>query len=587
MFGYQNNVLRIDLTAQTAKQEPLNMEWAKKYIGGRGLGIRYLYEELKPGTDPLSPENKLIFMTAPLTGTVVPNSGKLAIISRSPATGTILDCSIGGHIAIEIKYAGYDAIILEGALKEPGYLYIEDDKIEFMPANDLWGKGSHETETLLLKKHGRDCKVMSIGPAGENLLPMACINSDYYRQAGRGGIGAVMGSKKLKAVVVKGSKGVKVADMEKVLTRVHEILRQDTVTEANLWAYTDGTASLVETCEAGGVLPSNNFQDATVNKSKGFNSERMIEVRKGKRGCGSCALGCGNFTKIDDAVVEGPEYETLALAGPNCGVHDLKAIVKFNQLCDDLGMDTMSAAGIISWAMEMTEKGLKDFGIRFGDVEGYLEMPEKIARKIGVGAELALGTKELSKRYGGEEFAMQVKGLEFPGYEPRGSWAMGLAYAVADRGACHMRAYPIASEVYEGTVDPYTGEGKAKLVYDGQVYNAVKFSGIICDFWALGLDTLAELLTIVTGETFTEADMEAIGERIIHLARAFNQREGFTGKDDTLPRRVFNETLKSGVAAGQKIPEEVFRKMLSEYYEILGWQPDGTISPEKLEELAL
>ncbi len=587
MFGYQNNVLRIDLTAQTAKQEPLNMEWAKKYIGGKGLGIRYLYEELKPNTDPLSPENKLIFMTAPLTGTVVPNSGKLAIISRSPATGTILDCSIGGHIAIEIKYAGYDAIILEGALKEPGYLYIEDDKIEFIPANDLWGKGSHETESFLLNKHGRDCKIMTIGPAGENLLPMACINSDYYRQAGRGGIGAVMGSKKLKAVVVKGSGGVKVADMEKALTRVHEILRQDTVTEDNLWAYTDGTATLVEACEAGGVLPSKNFQDATVNKSEGFNSDRMIEARKGKRGCGSCALGCGNFTKIGDAVVEGPEFETLSLAGPNCGVHELKAIVKFNQLCDDFGLDTISAAVTVSWAMEMTEKGLKDFGIRFGDIEGYLQMPEKIARRSGIGAELALGIKELSKRYGGEEFAMQSKGLEFPGYEPRGSWAMGLAYAVADRGACHMRSYPIASEVYEGTVEPYTGEGKAKLVYDGQVYNAVKFSGIICDFWGLGLDTLAELLTIVTGETFTEADMETIGDRIIHLARAFNQREGFTGKDDTLPRRIFNETLKSGVAAGQRIPEEVFGKMLSEYYEIMGWQPDGTISPEKLEELAL
>jgi aldehyde:ferredoxin oxidoreductase len=587
MFGYQNNVLRIDLTAQNVSKEPLNMEWAKKYIGGKGLGIRYLYEELKPGTDPLSPENKLIFMTAPLTGTVVPNSGKLAIISRSPATGTILDCSIGGHIAIGIKYAGYDAVILEGAFKEPGYLYIEDDKIEFLSANDLWGKGSHETETLLIKKHGRDCSIMSIGPAGENLLPMACINSDYYRQAGRGGIGSVMGSKNLKAVVVKGSGSVKVADMENALTRIHEILREDTVTEDNLWAYTDGSATLVETCDAGGVLPDKNFQDAAFKKSETFNAEKVIESRKGKKGCGSCALGCGNFLKMNDAVVEGPEYETLSLCGSNCGIYDLKAIVKFNQLCDDFGMDTMSTGLTISWAMEMTEKGIKDFGICFGDIEGYLQLPEKIARKIGVGAELALGTKKLSEKYGGKDFAMQCKGLEFAGYEPRGSWGMGLAYAVSDRGACHMRSYPIASEVYEGTVHPYTGEGKAKLVYEGQIYNASKFSSIICDFWALGLDTVAELLTIVTGETFTESDMEVIGDRIINLAKAFNQREGFDKKDDTLPKRIFNEALKSGAAAGQRIPKETFEKMLSEYYEVMGWEQDGTISPERLKELAL
>lgn len=587
MFGYKNNVLRIDLNTKQILQEPLNMAWAKQYIGAKGLGIKYLYEELKPGTDPLSPQNKLIFMTAPLTGTVVPNSGKLAIISRSPATGTILDCSIGGHIALEIKYAGYDAIILEGALDEPSYIYIEDDHIEFISAKDLWGRGSHETETLLLKKHGRACKVMSIGPAGENLLGMSCINSDYYRQAGRGGIGAVMGSKKIKAIVVKGSGSVKVADMPKALFRIHEILRQSTVTEDNLWAYTDGTAMLVDMCQAGGILPTNNFQDGNFDGYQLINSEKMIEARYGKKGCGSCALGCGNFTKIGDAMVEGPEYETLAVGGSNCGIGDLKAIVKFNQLCDDLGMDTISAGATISWAMEMTEKGIKDFGIRFGDVDGYLQMPEKMARKIGVGAELALGVKELSKQYGGVDFAMQVKGLEFPGYEPRGSWAMGLAYATADRGACHMRAYPVADEVYTSSVDPYTSEGKAKLVYDAQVYNGVKFSAVICDFWALDLDTLAELLTIVTGEDFTASDMETIGERVIHIARLFNQREGFTKKDDTLPNRLFNEVLKTGAAAGKKLPKEDFEKMLHEYYALMGWQPNGTISQEKIAQLKL
>lgn len=587
MKGYKNNILRIDLSAKKTLEETLNMKWAKQYIGGKGLGIKYLYEELKPGINPISPENKLILMTGPLTGTVVPNSGKLAIISRSPATGTILDCSIGGHVALELKYAGFDAVIIEGAMDEPSYIYIEDNKVELLSAKDLWGKGSHETEDLLLNKHGRDSKVLSIGPAGENLLGMACINTDYYRQAGRGGIGAVMGSKNLKAIVIKGSGSVEVPDMEKALSEIHKIFREKTVTEDNLWAYTDGTAMLVDMCNAGGVLPTNNFQDGTFEEAKYINSGVMVKSRHGKKGCGSCALGCGNFIKIDDAVVEGPEYETLALGGSNCGIGNLKAVVKFNQLCDDFGIDTISTGATISWAMEMTEKGIKDFGIRFGDVDAYLAMPEKIARKIGVGEQLSLGSKKLSQIYGGKDFAMQSKGLEFPGYEPRGSWAMGLAYAVSDRGACHMRSYPIAFEVYEGTVDPYSSEGKAKLVYNLAVYNAVKFSAIICDFWALDLETLAQVLNLVTGESFEVSDIKKVGERVIQIARLFNQREGFSRKHDTLPKRIFNEVLKSGPAAGKRIPKEDFEKMLSEYYEILGWEADGTISQKKIDELGL
>ncbi|MDW7672437.1 MAG: aldehyde ferredoxin oxidoreductase N-terminal domain-containing protein, partial [Bacillota bacterium] len=362
MMGYQNKVLRINLTDQTHDVEPLNMEWAKKYIGGKGLGIKYLYEELSPNTDPFSPENKLIFMTAPLTGTTVPCSGKLAIISRSPATGTILDCSIGGHIANEIKFAGYDAVILEGALEKPGVLSIQDDTVSFLPAENLWGKGSHESETMLLEEHGKDAKIMSIGPGGENLSTMACINSEYYRQAGRGGIGSVMGSKKLKAVVVRGTGGVKVYNPAKTLKRINEIMREDTLTDDNLWAYTDGTAMIVEMSQNTGILPTRNFQDGTFEGYQGIDSEAMKKARAGKKACGSCALGCGNFTRTSRGVVEGPEYETIALCASNCGIGDLDALVKFNDLCDDMGLDTISVGNTTAFAMEMTEKGIRDFG---------------------------------------------------------------------------------------------------------------------------------------------------------------------------------------------------------------------------------
>ncbi len=586
MMGYQNKVLRINLTEKKWSTEPLNMDWAKKYIGGKGLGIKYLYEELAPGTDPFSPDNKLILMTAPFTGTTVPCSGKLAIISRSPATGTILDCSIGGHIANEIKYAGYDAVILEGALETPGYLYIKDDAIEFITAEGLWGKGSHESETMLLEKYGKEAKVLSIGPAGENLSTMACINSEYYRQAGRGGIGAVMGSKKMKAIVIEGTGGVKVHNMPKALQRINEIMREDTLTDDNLWAYTDGTAMLVEMSNNTGILPTHNFQDGTFMGYNKIDSEAMKKARAGKKACGGCALGCGNFTRTGRGVVEGPEYETLALCGSSCGIDELAAVVKFNDLCDDMGLDTISAGNTTAFAMELTEKGIKDFGLNFGEVESYLKVPELIARNEGIGKELGLGTRELAKRYGGEDFAMQVKGLEFPGYEPRGSWGMGLAYATSDRGACHMRAWPVAMEAY-GDLDPFTIEGKAQLVVDMQHSNAVKFSLILCDFWATSEAYMAEVLNLITGESYTEEDMLVIGERVVNIARAFNMREGFTGAQDTLPNRIFNDALKSGATLGKKIPKEEFDQMLSEYYQIRGWTTEGVIGKEKAEALGL
>lgn len=582
MLGYQNKVLRIDLTKKGASFEPLRMDFAKKYVGSKGLAIRYMYEELAPGIDPLGPENKLFLTTGPLTGTPVPCSGKLSVAAKSPATGTMNDCSIGGHVGIRLKYAGYDMVIFEGKLSEPGYVLIDDGKIRFMDASHLWGLGSHEAESILAKEYGTEYSIMTIGPAGENLCVMSCINSDYYRQAGRGGIGAVMGSKNMKAIVIRGTGGVKVNDIENTTKRIMEILRESVVTEDNQFIYDDGTTAFLEACNDGGILPWKNFSDTTDEKWTEYNGDVLKKYRVGKRGCGSCGLGCGNFLQIGDAICEGPEYESISVAGPNAGIRDPEKIVKFNEVADDMGLDTISAGDTIIWAMEMTEKGIHDFGIKFGEADKMIEYLKLMAKNEGVGKDLALGTKRASEKFGGTEFAMQVKGLEYPQYEPRGSWAMSVSYAVSDRGACHMRSYAPNLEVFEAAAPPYTGENKGQLVYDLAEFNAIKFSLCICDFWGtIDYDIMAELLTIVTGETWTAEDMSTIGRRVINIGRAFNQREGFNRSHDTVPKRVVTEALKSGPAKGQVIPQEVFDDMLSQYYQVMGWDENG-IMPDDL-----
>lgn len=586
MLGYQNKVLRINLTEKKASTEPLRMDFAEKYIGSKGLVIRYMYEELQPGIDALGPDNKLFLTTGPFTGTPVPCSGKLSVAAKSPATGTMNDCSIGGHAGIRIKFAGYDMIIFEGQLAEPGYVVIEDDEIKFVDAGDLWGKGSHEAESILAEEYGREFSILSIGPAGENLSNMACINSDYYRQAGRGGIGAVMGSKKMKAILVKGTGGVKVTDIVKTTDRILEILHEDVLQEDNTFVYDAGTTAFLEACNDGGILPWKNFSDTTDEKWTEYNGDVLMESREGKRGCGSCGLGCGNFLKIGDAVCEGPEYETISVAGPNAGIRDPYAIVKFNQVADDMGLDTISAGDTIIWAMEMTEKGLHDFGIKFGDGEGMLRLLKEMATRTGVGAELADGVKIASEKFGGTDFAMQVKGLEYPQYEPRGSWGMSLAYAVSDRGACHMRAYAPNEEVFAASIPPYTPEGKGQMVYNLGEFNAVKFSLCICDFWGtISYEIMAELLTLVTGREWTAEEMGEVGRRVLNIGRAFNQREGFNRAHDTVPKRVVKDALKSGPAAGQVIPPEAFEDMLNQYYEVMGWNEDGTMPEELIQSI--
>lgn len=586
MDSYKGSILRVNLSSGRADREDLRRDWAERYFGGKGLGIKYLFEEVSPGTPSLSPENKLILMTGPFTGTCVPNSGKLAIITKSPATGAILDCSVGGGAAAELKYAGYDAVIIEGRAQSPVCLVIDDGNVFLEDAAMLRGRGTHETEFSLRQRYGEEAKILSIGPAGENEVPFACITAELYRQAGRGGVGAVMGSKNLKAVVTRGTGGVGAADMEGLLKASLKAQRGDVLTDNNYWAYSDGTPMIVELSQNTAILPTRNFQQGTFEGWEGLKSEAVKSALQGKKGCFACALGCGNYVGVNGASVEGPEYETLAVAGSNCGIGDLEAVIRFNALCDDLGLDTISTGGVIAFAMEMTERGIHDFNLRFGDIEAYLKMPGLIASRAGVGKDLSKGVRLLAEEFGGKEFAMEVKGLELPGYDPRGSWGMGLSYATAPRGGCHMSAWTVAEEAF-GQADPFTAEGKAQMVKDAQHYNAVKFSLIICDFWAVSLDLQAELLSLALGREYTAADLEIAGERIFNLARMFNMREGFSGKDDTLPPRILSHPLPGGATAGKTLPEAEFIKMLQEYYSLRGWDQNGGPLPEKLRELGI
>jgi aldehyde:ferredoxin oxidoreductase len=582
-MSYQGKVLRVNLSTGKAAREPLKKEWAEKYFGGRGLGAKYLYEEIPGGVDALSAENKIILATGPLTGTIVPCSGKLAVVSKSPATGALVDSSIGGIFASQLKYASYDLLIIEGQAKQPAYLKIVDAQVAILPAENLWGQGINATEKALKAKYGDRAAILSIGPAGENLLPFACAGSEN-RQAGRGGIGAVMGSKKLKAIVCSGSHDVSVPDMPRFLELVKKITAEDTLSSANQWVYLTGTPMIVDMSNASGILPTRNYQDGTFEGASSINSGKVQDLQPEKKACFACALGCGNYLRFKGGGVEGPEYETLALAG--CGIDSLEAIARFNAACDDLGMDTISLGNVLGFAMEMTEKGIKNFGVKFGNVNAFLEIPRLAALREGIGRELSLGVKRLSQKYGGADFALQVKGLELPGYDPRGSWGMGLAYATASRGGCHMSAWPVADEAF-GKIDPFTIEGKARLVSNGQNYNAIKFSLILCDFWALSLDTMSQIMSCLFNRDVTAAELETAGERIWNIMRLFNVREGFNIADDSLPKRIFNDTLKTGVTAGRVLPRHQFDIMLQEYYGLRGWDARGIPTPEKLAQLKM
>jgi aldehyde:ferredoxin oxidoreductase len=599
-------IVRVDLSKQRVQEEPLNEEWVEKFIGGKGLGIRYLYDLVRPGTDPFSPENVLILMTGPLTGTIMSTMSRMVNITKSPLTGTMNDSYSGGYFPAELKFAGFDGIIISGRSPKPVHLSIEDGQAQLRDATHLWGKGTFETTDLIIKESGeKRPKIGCIGPAGENRVRYAAVVYDKHHFAGRGGTGAVMGSKNLKAISVRGSKQAKALSinsspqfLEVVRNSIKRDIRESPDAEAMI---KEGTPFVVNLSQGAGLLPTRNFQTGVFPEADQINAEALFNkiLVKHTTTCFSCVIGCRNITKVSNGphaglMGEGPEYETLGLCGSNLGISDIRVIMKFNEECSDMGLDTMSAGAVCGWAMELFERGIitkedtDGLELGFGNPDVAVRLPRLISMRKGIGDTFAEGVARASKKIGrnSERYAMHVKGQEYPAYDPRGSFAMALAFATSDRGACHNRAFPVGYDAF-GKLDPFTVNGKAELVVKDQIRTSVKWSMCACDFIPIDLPIIAELLSSATGQKYTDEDVRKIGRRIWTLTRLFNTREGFSRKDDSVPPRVLLDPLPEGNPKGKVVPEQDFRKMLSEYYRLFGWDDQGCPMHETLCELGL
>ena len=609
--GWTGTVLRVDLTAGRIVKEPLNEQWAREYVGGRGVAARYLYEECDPQVDPLSPENPLIFATGPLTATNASCGARYMVVTKGPLTGAMTTSNSGGKWGPELKYAGYDLLILEGESPEPVYLWIQDDEVQLRSAAHLWGKGVFETEDLLKRETGvPDASVAAIGPAGENQVLYAAIVNEKFRAAGRSGVGAVMGSKKLKAIVVRGTGAVSVArprDLLEAQWAMKAELAEAPLTAEGLPAY--GTLALMNVINEHGALPTHNYQQSQFEQAENISGEELAETRLlTNKACFACTIACGRVSRISDEGVgryamktsprnwkhatEGPEYENAWSLGADCGIDDFDAILKSNTLCNDLGLDPISLGATVAAAMELYEKGIlteeqTGMPLPFGSGEALVALTEATALRQGFGDELAEGSKRMCDKFGEPDAFMGVKGQEFPAYDPRAIQGMGLGYATSNRGACHLRAYTVSAEVLAAEPeDPRATEGKADLVTAFQnVSTAVDATGL-CLFVTFGttLESIRPILVAATGQELSDDELTQVGERIWNLERIWNNRAGLTATDDMLPKRMLEDAIPAGPAAG-----EVNRlaEMLPEYYRVRGWSAEGEPSAEKLAELGI
>ena len=615
-MSWARKVLRVNLSKGTCESEPLNMEWADKYLGQRGLATKYLVEEIDPKVDPLSPDNKLIMATGPLTGTPTSTAGRYSVITKGALTGAIACSNSGGFFGNEMKNAGWDMIIFEGKAANPVYLFIEDDNAQILDAAEFWGKSVWDTEEGIKAKHQDEMiRVASIGISGEKGVKFACVVNDMHRAAGRSGVGTVMGSKNLKAVAIRGSLGVKVDSPEKFMEAVaagKKVLAENAVTGQGLPAF--GTQVLMNVINETGALPTRNSHDVQFDGAKDISAEAMAEPRKsdGKpnllrnAACFGCTIACGRVSTIDRThytVAERPqyqvasgglEYEAAWALGASTGINDLDALTFANFICNEQGFDPISFGSTLGAAMDLFESGkitTKDTGgieLKFGSVKALTEIAELTGKGEGFGAEIGLGSKLLCEKYGDPDLSMTVKGQEFPAYDPRGIQGMGLTYATSNRGACHLRSYTVASEVLgiPEKTDPLVSEGKAGLVKAFQDATAAFDSAGICIFtsFAWTLDDVAPQLAAACGAGWTTEKLLEVGERIWNLERKFNMDAGFTGKDDNLPKRLLKDAAKTGPAKG-KVNE--LDKMLPEYYALRGWTTDGIPSNETISRLGL
>jgi len=585
MYGWMGKILVVNLTDRTAETAPLDEEMARLFLGGRGLGARLLWDLVGPEVDPLSPENVLIFATGPLTATGFQTSGRFSVSTKSPLTGTVLDCNSGGFWGMRLKRAGYDALIVKGQAESPLYLEVTPEGVEFKDASHLWGRTVSQTTEAL---SGKGRNVLCIGPAGENLVRFAAIMNDKTRALGRGGPGAVMGSKRLKAIVVAGEERVSVHNPELfrfIRYEATKLLKANPVTSQGLPQF--GTAVLVNVLNTVGAFPTRNFRESQFQGAEAISGEAIADnILVKNTACWACPIACARVTRTSRAEGEGPEYETVWALGANCGVDDLEAVTEANYLCNDLGLDTISTGGTIACAMEMAERGVIKSELRFGRADLLAPTVADIAYRRGLGDELAEGSLRFARKYGVPELSMTVKGLELPAYDPRGMQGQGLLFATPNRGACHMRGNMVGPEVLglPKLIDRFQYRGKAVFVILHQNMAAVLDSLILCKFVNLAVadEYFARALTAVTGIEYSTGELHQVGERIWNLERLYNLREGFTRADDTLPRRLLEEPVPDGPSQGYVVHLE---PMLEEYYRARGWDEEGVPTQDTLKRL--
>ncbi len=590
MTGWNEKILDIDLTTGTIKTYPLDIDMARLFVGGRGLGARLLWDLVGPEVEPLSPENVLIFTNGPLTGTAYQTSNRFSVSMKSPLTGTILDANSGGFWGMQFKKTGYAALIVRGKAKKPVYIEIKDVHVSIKDAAELWGlRVSEVTRKLGQDKNRRN--VLCIGPAGENLSRIAAIMNDGQRALARGGPGAVMGSKNLKAIVVEGSSKTEIADQEQYKFMVYETRKLIAASPLTSQALPEfGTVVMMNLVNNIGALATRNHQHNMFEGADAISGETLSETYLVKNdACWACPIHCTRISKTEKTgEVEGPEFQTTWAFGAQCGIADLEAIIEANFLCNDLGFDTISAGNTIGCAMELSEKGFVNSDLRFGRADLLAPTLEDMAYRRGLGADMAEGSWRLATKYGAPELSMSVKGLEMPAYDPRGMQGQGLLLATSNRGACHMRGNMLGLEVLglPKLIDRFQVQGKSSYVILNQNSSAAVDSLVLCKFTSMGVadEYFARVLTAVAGIKYSTGDMIKVGERVWNLERLYNLREGFTSVEDTLPARLLNEPAPDGPTKGWVVHLE---PMLKEYYRARGWDANGVPTRQKLAELQL
>jgi len=589
MEGWAGKILDIELSTGKITEQSLDREMARLFLGGRGLGTRLLWDLVGPGVTPLSPENVLIFTTGPMTASGAQTSNRFSVSTKSPLTGTVLDANSGGWWGMQFKRTGYDVLVLRGRAQKPVWIEISEQDVTLNDASQLWGKGVFETSEILGQDNNRR-NVLCIGPAGENLSRMAAIMNDRERALARGGPGAVMGSKNLKAIVVAGNLKNQPADRDRFRFMLYEtgkLLKASPITSQALPEF--GTAVVMNVMNEIGALPTRNFQASQFERAYKISGEALAEsILVKNQACWACPIACTRISKTEAGEGEGPEYETAWSFGAMCGVDDLEAIFEANQICNDMGLDTISTGSTIACAMELAERGLIDTDLRFGRADLLVKTVHDIATRQGLGDDLAEGSYRLAARYGVPELSMTAKKMEMPAYDPRGMQGQGLLFATSNRGGCHMRGNMLGPEVLAlpRLIDRFANQGKAGIVANHQDTAAVIDSLVMCKFtnMAVSVEFFARLLSAVSGMDFSSDDLMKVGERTWNLERLYNLREGFSKVDDTLPDRLLSEPVSGGPSEGHTVRLE---GMLAEYYQFRGWDECGIPGEAKLRELGL